>query len=73
MRLKAQHIVKSSDPIDHGYDYVEVYDVLIEGDVWHLLVRDFGLNGFSQLPKMAGIDSETGMIRLRLASLIEEE
>ena len=77
MRLNAQRVLKSSDPADDGSEddeaYEEVYDLLIEGDVWYSLVKEFGLNGFCDLSKMAVIDSKTGMIRLRLASLIEEE
>jgi len=65
---------RGTRPLDTDGRLVGVHEILIDGSRWEYLVRDFQRNGFSEIPEgIAVIDSKTGMIRLRLASLIEEE
>ncbi len=74
MRLRAYSPLEKHEPLDTGTHRVEVYELLVDGDVWYTLARQFELHGFPKLPAgVAVIDSETGMIRLRLASITEEE
>ncbi len=74
MRLKLRPSFKEPEPLN-TYEYrVVVYEILIDGGQWESFVSTFHFNGFAEIPGgVAVIDKETGMIRLRLASLIEEE
>jgi len=65
---------KDSGPVDTVGHRVEVYEILIDGPHWSELLSSFRVNGFTEIPDgVALIDKQTGMIRLRLASLIEGE
>ncbi len=74
MRSRAYDPFKASASVNTDGRRVGVYEILIDGGRWEDLVRDFQLNGFSEIPEgIAVIDKRTGMIRLRLAFVIEEE
>ncbi len=67
-------ISKNFDLLNTNGQHVEVYELLIHEVHWDYLLSSFQVNGFSEIPDgVVVIDEETGMIRLRLASLIKEE
>ncbi len=74
MRLRQRDTLESPWPLDVSGYHVEVYELQIDVDEWSNLLLYFQMNGFVQPPKgIAVIDNETGRVRIRLASLIEEE
>ncbi len=74
MRLVERSIIKNPGQIEAGIRWVDVYEVLVHEIDRDIFRGNSQLNGFSQISDGFDIiDKQTGMIRLRLASLIEGE
>ncbi len=74
MRLALDDPLKVSEARNASECRLTIYELQIDGRFWGSLVSQFESNGFTNIPDgIVTLNEETGMIRLRLASIIEGE